>query len=734
MSMFLLYVVSATYLPGEGVLAPMPSNQFITSNDDTLFGLQVFDMPSTLVQSTFSGRSTLGYLKNESHLLAWSSMNTELASFQLVDSTLKKVNAVQSTDGDVEGICFGLDGEGYRSAVVYQKGGILEQFDVPLQGPIQKRSKDLQPLHYNEEITGCIVHPFATDKVLYTTSFAHILQFDFKTKQVTPVYSQGTLSSQWSRQKSGTGFGLDMTVQKDSFQILFYDEDTSSFTILENQKDQWSVLGTTPLQGFDSELESFTIHPYPFANFTSGVIVLNGENEEQDKEGYFFYDLSLLPLLKPSVARVARTTARSSAPFTCPSQCSQRGECVGPDVCRCRRGFTGETCAAIAIPSELTLYPSAQYSNSQAKDNDDPEVYIHPTRRDHSLILGTTKSDEDGGLHCWTVQGTEIWFEKAPKDTGTNSVDVIYDVQGVDLVVAGIRGDLNAIGVWAVDPDAITNNIANKTSKPVLNLVGNGLFDLGEVEGYGSCVATKQRGYKATQQEIQPSFFVTTKQGRIFEYTLELNKQNGLSIDIRMKRNWKVGFGTQLENCVVDPFTQLLYVGEEGVGVWAYDLTQAEQPQVPEPSYDSKGFFQLPIQSKRFPYLIDSTLRVNRKGKLQSDVEGISIWRESDETNPKSFLVVSSQGSNTYNIYENKKPFRFITKVSVTGTDGDRVTKTDSLVVTGVSLKGHSSGIMVLHDDATDPNGKGLDVATFKVVDWNIMSEIIEKAIDIDID
>ncbi len=62
-------------------------------------------------------------------------------------------------------------------------------------------------------------------------------------------------------------------------------------------------------------------------------------------------------------------------------------------------------------------------------DADDPAVWIHPADPAKSLILGTDKNEETGGLYAWNLDGVEQW-KVTPMDR-PNNVDIVQSVAAV---------------------------------------------------------------------------------------------------------------------------------------------------------------------------------------------------------------------------------------------------------------------------------------------------------------
>jgi myo-inositol-hexaphosphate 3-phosphohydrolase len=296
--------------------------------------------------------------------------------------------------------------------------------------------------------------------------------------------------------------------------------------------------------------------------------------------------------------------------------------------------------------------------------------------------------------------------------------------------------------------------------RPVFQLVQVHFLEIQELEVYGSCAFSLPHANNHTAYDHWIA--LPTKQGVMHLYTFTRTEVLN-SVKLHYQFKVRVGLGSQLENCIANPATRSIYVGEESVGVWGFkldDLIQAHDR--PHQSLDS--FNQSPLNIKQLPmqlpldqvmkagrmvdnnvmvsgWLVAGTPQVHPLGELHQDIEGLAIYAGPTSTK----LLVSSQGSNSFFIYDitqgsptagsprREKLGRFGVGKSA---GSDAVTKTDSLAVaSNVKSTKYPKGVMVLHDDATtiERHGnrtfpyaeelkevlvQGRSDATFKVVDW----------------
>ena len=297
---------------------------------------------------------------------------------------------------------------------------------------------------------------------------------------------------------------------------------------------------------------------------------------------------------------------------------------------------------------------------------DDPAIWVHPTSPELSLVLGT---DKQGGLHVYNLDGTERAV--VAHDSKPNNVDVLYgfNLRGrpTDLAVMTTRGDrARGLQVWAIDSQ--TRELSDVTS-------GGTLAVLAGDEPYGCC------GYKNPQTGAA-YVFVTSKSGAVEQHALRTNETGRVTVErVRTFR-----FKSIVEACVTDEEAGVVYLGEETRGIWK---TSAE----PSPH--------------RSPVLI---AKVGDNG-LHIDVEGLGIYYGRNGT---GYLIVSSQGNNTFKIYERGEPHRFVATIAPgAGKFGD-VEDTDGIAVSNSALPPlFPKGLFIAQDGRNGPAKQN-----FKLFAW----------------
>lgn len=296
---------------------------------------------------------------------------------------------------------------------------------------------------------------------------------------------------------------------------------------------------------------------------------------------------------------------------------------------------------------------------------DDPAIWIHPTDPSQSLILGT---DKRSGLAIYRLDGSQKQFIPAGLP---NNVD--------------LRQNLS-IGNWRGDLAAASNRAADTVTLFAINADGGeilGEFPSPLVEPYGSCMGIVSG---------VPLIFVTYQTGEVYAFRIN-------SIDNGFIEQLTIGthnFESQLEGCVHDDISNILYVGEEERGLWRTQLTLQ----------DSEVMFSEPV-------LVDT---VDSNTGIVADVEGVAIYKGDSG----SYVIASSQGNDSYAVYQhNADGNQFIGRFRIRShVDGsiDGAQETDGLEASAVDLgSSYPEGVLIVQDGFNAPRGTAQN---FKLVDW----------------
>lgn len=325
------------------------------------------------------------------------------------------------------------------------------------------------------------------------------------------------------------------------------------------------------------------------------------------------------------------------------------------------RSFPLRTPAAAVLPivmARVQTVPVAQTGDAA----DDPAIWVHPSDPAASLVLAT---DKKRGLAVYDLEGRELQFLPVGR---INNVDLRRDVrlgnERVDIAAATQR-DEHGIVLFGIGADRRVSELAR--------------LPLGYEDIYGLCMRRTAQG--------EAEVIVNDKDGRFLQLRIERNA--GGAVVARRLREFRLA--SQPEGCVVDDAQDTLFVGEEKRGVWAMSADPADAQAA----------------DRRLVMPVGKVLR--------ADVEGMAIHRGGAQ----AYLVVSSQGNDSYVVLDAAPPHRFRGAFRIginleAGIDG--VSETDGLDVTAVTLApGFAGGMLVVQDGRKRlPDGP----QNFKYIAW----------------
>lgn len=297
---------------------------------------------------------------------------------------------------------------------------------------------------------------------------------------------------------------------------------------------------------------------------------------------------------------------------------------------------------------------------------DDPAIWIHPTDPARSLVLGTNKKN---GLFAFDLDGRKVGVVSPA--SCPNNVDLIYgfplNYVPTDIAFAVCREKDNpCVRAWKIDPN--TRSLAEVTPPEGIKIFG------GE-PGYGSCTYHSRKTGKYY-------LFVNHKSGKFEQYALGFTADGRLST--HLVRTFSVG--SQPEGCVADEETGTIYLGEEDVGVWKF-------------SAEEDGGTEGKLIAK-----------IGENG-LKDDVEGVTLYSARDG---KGYLIVSSQGNNTFKLYDRAGNNEFVGTIDPAPGKFGTVFDTDGIAVTNRPLGDKfPRGLFVVQDGTRKADGQ-----RFKFYAW----------------
>ncbi|OAX85238.1 hypothetical protein ACJ72_00398 [Emergomyces africanus] len=369
-----------------------------------------------------------------------------------------------------------------------------------------------------------------------------------------------------------------------------------------------------------------------------------------------------------SLSCFAGFTGSKCSQFTCKNDCSNQGQCVGPNVCKCEPSWSGPDCSFLLVKPKFE-------TEANDGDGDDPAIWISPYSAEKSTIITTTKSSEGAGLSVFDLTGKRLQVMKAGEP---NNVDVIYGLKAgnrtIDLAYAACRED-DTLCLFEITREGLLAEIPGG-SQPTKD----------GYTVYGSCT------YRSPSSGKQ-YLFVNSKTAEYLQFELTISSNGTLSTTL--VRSFIGGSGGQVEGCVADEDARVLFIGEEPTGVWRYDA---------EPNGSSEG----------------TLIARAGDGTLFADVEGLTLVP--GKAASQGFLIVSCQGVSAFSVFRRAAPHEHVLTFTIgESSDGlvDAVTNSDGIAVVGTQLSAEfPHGLVVVHDDANQlpVQGQTAPLASFKLV------------------
>jgi 3-phytase len=331
--------------------------------------------------------------------------------------------------------------------------------------------------------------------------------------------------------------------------------------------------------------------------------------------------------------------------------------------------------AAPVAPTFPVVHPTLETDPvaSGADAADDPAIWANAANPAASWVIGT---DKQGGLHVYDMKGKSRYFAA---DGKMNNVDLRagYRLAGRDIVLVTASDRTHkSIAIYALD-----------TSSGALSNIADGVQPTGLSDPYGQCMYRGKSG--------RTYVFISDPDGLVRQWELVPTRAG----KVRARQIRDIKFGSQTEGCVADDASGTLYVAEEDVGLWR---VTAE-----------------PVRSAT-PISVD---KVANNPKLKDDMEGVGLY---DLGGARGYLIVSSQGNNSYAVYRREGNNAYLGSFSVIadpakGIDG--ISETDGLDVSSANLGvGFEHGAMIAQDGR---NMLPVENQNFKFVPWSTIARAL---------
>ncbi|NUT39524.1 MAG: phytase [Thermoactinospora sp.] len=369
-------------------------------------------------------------------------------------------------------------------------------------------------------------------------------------------------------------------------------------------------------------------------------------------------------------------------------------------------------------------------------NGDDPAIWVHPTRPGRSLVIATAK---EGGLYVYDLTGAQRQHIPAPAPPGPddepgrfNNVDLVYGFRlstgaSADLAVVSDRGR-DHLRFYRIDPS--TGQLTDLTDPAVPYVFNSTQEQVNEAEtAYGLATWQDRTGTFALvsrrhQTRIGLARLTATAGGRV-SYALVRTLDLPAAFTLPNGTSWtpclEPGELPQVEGMVVDRDRDVLYAAQEDVGVWRMraDLTGPPVLMDKVKEYGRPGTYD-PDTEECTP-----GPDPGYGGRhLSADAEGLTIAYGDDGD---GYLLASSQGDDTFAVYERESGNRYLAQFRVHGGSIDGAQTSDGAMVVTTPLGSHyPDGLLVVHDGVETPGDGEREATNFKFVDWDEVSDPLD--------
>lgn len=305
-------------------------------------------------------------------------------------------------------------------------------------------------------------------------------------------------------------------------------------------------------------------------------------------------------------------------------------------------------------------------ANPEDDAADDPAIWYNHSNPVKSLIIGT---DKKNGLDVYDLDGNKLSsYPVGP----VNNVDVRQDVLGGMDIVAGTNRANVSIDIWKVETDKLS-----------LTYIGEISSNLPDV--YGFCLH-----HNHTTGELYA--FANSKTGIVEQWKIEYSDGFVSGTLVR-----QLGLSSQVEGMVADDEMGVIYIGEEGKGVFKFGTGINDR-----------------LEGEFIPNSDESNTNI------EFDIEGLALYRQG---NGNGYLIVSSQGNNSFAIFDRKPPHVYLGSFQISDGAIDGVEETDGIELLSLPLgPNYPNGIFICQD-GFNYEGDIKVAQNFKYVPWHIIAE-----------
>ncbi|GAA2096451.1 phytase [Actinomadura alba] len=410
------------------------------------------------------------------------------------------------------------------------------------------------------------------------------------------------------------------------------------------------------------------------------------------------------------------------------------------------RAATGQPAVVTTDNETPILYDDEAGGNASG---DDPAIWVHPADSRKSLVIVTAK---EGGLRVYDRGSRELQSlpaTEAPRvDTAVgryNNVDIAYGVslagRKVDVAVVSDRYN-DQIRFFVID------SAGTAARTPLTEVTAADQSFLFNPDREAVDEEHTAYGLSIWQPRAGETYAVVTQEGATTIATARIVETGGKLgyTDIQRRTmpgtfplpdgtTWvpceEPGVLPQFEGVTVDQASGVLYAAQEDVGLWRLQLPLGSggQPKLLDRVKDF-GIHDVFDSETEECQPVDPNAKGYGGNLLSADAEGVDIYYGPGST---GYVLVSSQGDDTFAVYERQGANHALGSFQVKGVDGvDDINGSDGLAVTNRPVGDHRQGLLVTHDEPeTGPDvDTDRDATNFSYVSWGSIARAMSLTVD----
>jgi 3-phytase len=402
--------------------------------------------------------------------------------------------------------------------------------------------------------------------------------------------------------------------------------------------------------------------------------------------------------------------------------------------------------------------PSLDYDDGERLANaDDPAIWVNPDddEQHKSLVVATLK---EGGIDVYNLQGLILQhipgLPAANPDHPRqrfNNVDLVYGFklgsQTVDLAVATDRG-FDRLAIFRINKDgsdAVTPlTEVTKSGLPFVFAANQDEVD-DELTVMGIGTAKLENGQTIAfvtrnDRSEAAKFRLYDAGGGKVGYAPLVRFQLPSQFTLPNGQTWtpcqdEDGLTPMAEGTVIDRDRGYVYIGQEAVGLWR---TRIDNPAAHLTLIDKVNTYGVPytrvFDAEEEEYVCEFQFDQDPGfgGRLERDVEGVTLYEADDE---EGYVIVSSQGSNEYLVYD-REDNDYTGRFSIVDGAVDGTEETDGIGVSNADFGApFGKGLFVAMDGDNTPaiideEGEEIENTNFKFVKWRDIAEQLDLSVD----